>query len=231
MRLDESVIPTSADARATGGWAVILPVKGLIAAKSRMAAGAQEPGDLALAFFRDALAAALATPRVARVIVATSDERVRAVAESAGAVVIDDAGHVGINAAARWAAARGADAPDAPASHVAVMVSDLPCLTPGALDSALGLAEGHPTSFVTDLDGVGTTLWCATAGHAVDPHFGPGSRAAHLAAGAVDLVAAHPSAAARLEPARCDVDTEAALEHARGMGPGAATLAVLATPR
>jgi 2-phospho-L-lactate/phosphoenolpyruvate guanylyltransferase len=231
MGLDESVTPPSVDVRATGGWAVILPVKGLSAAKSRMAAGPREPGELALAFFRDALTAALATPRVAQVIVATSDDRVRAAAESAGAVVIDDAGHAGINAAARWAAAHWAAAPDAPTSHVAVMVSDLPCLTPDALDAALGLAEGHPASFVTDLDGVGTTLWCATEGHAVDPHFGPGSRAAHLAAGAVDLVAAHPSAGTRLEPLRCDVDTEAALQHARGLRPGAATLAALATPR
>jgi 2-phospho-L-lactate guanylyltransferase len=232
MGLDEPVTPSSAEPHSTaGGWTVILPVKGLTTAKSRLAAGSLAPGELALAFLRDAMSAALATPRVATVVVATSDDRVRATAESAGAVVIDDAGHPGINAAAQWAAAQWAAMSARPASRIAVMVSDLPCLTPEALDEALGLAEQHPTSFVPDLDGTGTTLWCATAGNAVDPHFGPQSRSAHLAAGAVDLVSAHPSAGARLEPARCDVDTEAALAHARGLRPGPATQAVLSTPR
>lgn len=230
MGLDEPVTASSVDPRAAGGWAVILPVKGLTAAKSRLAAGTRAPGDLAMAFFQDAMTAALSTPRVARVIVATSDDDVRAAAESAGALVIDDAGHPGINAAARWAAERWVESSGAHVTGIAVMVSDLPCLTWEALDAALGLAEGHPTSFVPDLDGTGTTLWCATAGHGVEPHFGLQSRAAHLAAGAVDLVTAHPYASARLAPARCDVDTEAALELARGLRPGPATLALLASP-
>lgn len=228
MGLDEPVTPPTEDPHhAAGGWAVILPVKGLTAAKSRLAAGAQPAGELALAFFLDAMSAALATPRVERVIVATGDDRVRASAEAAGALVIDDAGHPGINAAARWAAECWAGTSNSTAGNMAVMVSDLPCLTPEALDAALELAEAHPTSFVADLDGTGTTLWCSTSGHAVDPHFGVQSRSAHVAAGAVDLVTAHPSACARLEPARCDVDTEAALARAQGLRPGPASLAVL----
>jgi 2-phospho-L-lactate/phosphoenolpyruvate guanylyltransferase len=222
MRLDESVTTAAGDA--TRDWWVVFPVKSLAAAKSRLSTGSANPGELALAFFRDALAAAVATSRVRGVVVATSDARVRATAESAGAVVIDDDGHPGINAAARWGAQHCG------AGHaIAVIVSDLPCLTPLSLDAALRAAEVHATSFLADLDGTGTTMWCATAPHPVDPHFGIDSRRAHRDSGAVDLVADHPEAADALEPARCDVDTELALQRARDLGVGPATVAALAT--
>lgn len=221
MRLDGPVTPGTG--KTMHAWSVVFPVKALSAAKSRLAAGAPAPGELALAFFRDALAAAMATPRVDRVVVATSDERVRAHAESVGAVVIDDDGHPGINAAARWGAAHCGGS-----RGVAVIVSDLPCLTPMSLDTALAAAERHATSFVADLDGTGTTMWFATATHHVDPHFGRDSRMAHRAAGAVDLVAEHPALLTDLEPARCDVDTDPALQRARDLGVGAATRSALA---
>ena len=76
MGLDEAVAPPETDATST--WSVVFPVKVLAAAKSRLAAGTPAPGELALAFFLDALAAAVATPRVGQVVVATSDARVRA---------------------------------------------------------------------------------------------------------------------------------------------------------
>ncbi len=82
MRLDEAVIPAALET--TAAWSVVFPVKVLAAAKSRLASGTPAPGELALAFFLDAIAAAVATPRVARVVVATGDERVRTHAESVG---------------------------------------------------------------------------------------------------------------------------------------------------
>lgn len=221
MRLDDEVTPASGDT--TKYWSVVFPVKVLSAAKSRLASGTPAPGELALAFFRDAIAAAVATPRVGRVVVATSDDRVRVSAEAVGAVVIDDDGHPGINSAARWGAAHCGDA-----RGIAVLVSDLPCLTPLSLVTALAAAERHATSFLADLDGTGTTMWCATAPHAVDPHFGTDSRRAHLAAGAVDLVAENPGLLGELARARCDVDTDDALHRARSLGVGPATLAYLA---
>lgn len=221
MRLDEPVTPALGET--THAWSVVFPVKVLSAAKSRLVAGTPAPGELALAFFVDALAAAVATPRVDRVVVATSDERVRAHAESLGAVVMDDDGHPGINAAARWGAAHCPDS-----RGVAVIVSDLPCLTPRSLETALTAAEQHPTSFLADLDGTGTTMWCATAPQAVDPHFGQASRQAHLDAGAVDLVTVHADLLPALEPARCDVDTDQALQRARDLGVGRATRSALA---
>lgn len=220
MRFDEPVTPAADDA--TRAWSVVFPVKALSEAKSRLLSGSTTPGELALAFFRDALAAALATASVGQVVVATSDARVRAIAEHAGAVVIDDRGHPGINAAARWGARhcsvdRG----------VAVIVSDLPCLTPRSLETALAAAEQHATSFLADLDGTGTTMWCGTAPQAVDPHFGSDSRLAHLASGAVDLIVEHPFVVDELTQARCDVDTDEALRRARDLGVGPATLAAL----
>lgn len=220
MRLDDTVIPSDGDA--TQAWSVVFPVKVLSAAKTRLATGAASPGELALAFFRDALTAALATPRVEQVVVATSDEVVRATAEAAGALVVDDHGHPGINAAARWGARHSSGGPG-----IAVIVSDLPCLTPGSLETALAAAEPYGTSFLADLDGTGTTMWFATAPNPVDPRFGARSRAAHLAAGDADLVALNPGLLDRLLPARCDVDTDHALERARALGVGSATLAAL----
>ncbi len=224
MRLDETVIPAVGDA--TQAWCVVFPVKVLSEAKSRLTVGTPAPGELALAFFRDALAAAVATPRVGSIVVATSDDRVRMSSVAAGAVVIHDGEHPGINAAARWGAVH------CPASRgIAVIVSDLPCLTPLSLETALAAAEQHPTSFLADIDGTGTTMWCATAPNAVDPRFGHDSRRAHVSAGAVDLVAEHPALLDGLLPARCDVDTDAALQRARSLGMGTATRAALAAGR
>ena len=147
---------------------------------------------------------------------------VRATAEAAGALVVDDHDHPGINAAARWGARHSSDG-----RGVAVIVSDLPCLTPGSLETALAAAEPYGTSFLADLDGTGTTMWFATAPNPVDPRFGADSRAAHLAAGDADLVALNPGLLDRLLPARCDVDTDHALDRARALGVGSATLAAL----
>jgi 2-phospho-L-lactate/phosphoenolpyruvate guanylyltransferase len=203
-------------------WTVVLPVKALASAKSRLADGSTDAGELAFAFFRDALTAVLGASSVGEVLVATTDRRVSAAAVAAGATVVDDTGHVGINAAARWASQQRSGA-----GGTAVMVSDLPCITSSAVDAALALAGGHATSFLADLDGDGTTMWCAAPGHEVDSSFGVESRRAHAHAGAVDLVDHHPDAASALLPARCDVDTEAALARAEQLGLGPATRAVL----
>lgn len=201
-------------------WTVVMPVKSLAAAKSRLAH--PSPHALSLAFLLDALDAVLATPGVAEVIVVTADPEVMAVASDAGCRIVDDHGHPGINAAAAWGAAhRGAD------RGVAVTVSDLPCLTPAACETALRLAAQHATSFLPDADGQGTTMWFGTPGHDVRTCFGVGSRAAHTGAGAVDLVVQHPGDADALLPARRDVDTLADLTDARRVGVGAHCRALL----
>ena len=198
-----------------------MPVKHFHAAKSRLRT-AEVPSDrLARAFLEDLLAVLTASDAIEEILVATHDEDVAAVAEAAGATPVDDRGHPGINAAAAHAASVRP-----PGTGVVVFVSDLPCLTRAAVAQALDLATGHRTSFVADADGTGTSVWLSPDGAGLPTHFGVDSRRAHRAAGAVDLVQAHPDAALSLLPARLDVDTAVALERAleQGVGPRSAAL-------
>jgi 2-phospho-L-lactate guanylyltransferase len=215
MRFDDAM--TSASTRT---WAVVIPVKQLAAAKSRIdARDVPSVEALALAFLQDTATAALACRSVAQVLVATSDERVSAWATAHGCTVVNDNGYPGINAAARHAAGYADDG-----LGVAVMVSDLPCLTPAGLTAVLVAAAPFAASFLADAPGAGTTIWAASPGVAVDPSFGPDSRRAHVMAGAVDLVAGH-AGSADWRTARRDIDTVADLEDARLIGLGPATLA------
>lgn len=202
-------------------WTVVLPVKSLDRAKTRLDPEGQR-GSLALAFFHDCLAAVVACPRVGSIIVVTADDVIGSIAERAGAVVVDDAGHPGINAAADWAVGqRGVSAP------MAVMVSDLPCLTPEAMAAVLDAAAQAPVSFLSDADGSGTTIWLRSTGTGVDSRFGPQSAAAHLSSGAVDLAAL--DANATMAPARRDVDTDEDLDRAIRLGVGPHTRAATAS--
>jgi 2-phospho-L-lactate guanylyltransferase len=201
-----------------GGWQVVVPVKALDRAKSRLStrtAGVRR--SLALAFALDTIAAALACDEVERVLVVGDDE-VREAVTPLGADWVADLGD-GLNAAvAAGAAAAGAGRP------VAALVGDLPALRPDELGLALHLAEQVELGIVADSAGIGTTLLARRDGGDLDPRFGPRSRAAHRAAGAIELVAP-PGALAGL---RRDVDTEVELWDARRLGVGAATAAELA---
>lgn len=201
---------------APSSWSVIIPVKDLSRAKSRMAEGRPEPSALARAFLADVLDAVLSCPLVDRTIVATSDPEVMQIATHHGATSIDDSSHPGINAGATWAAREARTT-----GGIVVMVSDLPRLTSTALSRALELAAGHPVSFVPDLQGTGTTMWLAHEPAAMPPRFGLNSREAHLTAGAVDLVERYGDET--LLPARADADTPEQLDGALGGPLGAHT--------
>jgi 2-phospho-L-lactate guanylyltransferase len=203
MGLDVPVLP----------WTVVLPVKSLGEAKSRLALAGS---GVARAFLVDVLSAAAGCAQVSDILVATSDPAVAALARAAGARVCDDTGHPGINAAATMAAGR------AP-GRVAVLVSDLPCLTPADLSEVLIAASVHDRSFVRDADGTGTTMLLSLDPRSLRPAFGPGSAQAHERGGAVDLTATHA-----WPRARRDVDTVEALAQARALGVGAATRSALA---
>lgn len=209
-------------ASAQPAWTVIMPVKTLSTAKSRMDPdGGGAGGILALAFFRDTATAVLGCRLVGEVVVATADPVIARHAGELGCTVVDDSGHPGINAAASWAGSHRTGT-----GPVAVIVSDLPCLTAEALEAVLEAAAGLPASFLPDADGSGTTMWLATDGSAIAPRFGPGSAAAHAAAGARDLTAfvGDPDP---VRPARRDVDTEADLLDARRIGVGPSTTTAL----
>jgi len=203
------------------GWSAVIPVKALDAAKSRMSA-AVPAGELAFAFFADTLAAVTACPTVSEVLVATEDARVGAWARATGCQVVPDGAHPGINAAVAWAAEHRRAT-----GGVAVVVSDLPCLTPAALASVLREAAGHGTSFLADADGTGTAMWFSSDGREIATCFGVDSRAAHVRAGAVDLARSRPDLTDSWTSARRDVDTATALLSAVDEGLGAHSRALL----
>lgn len=198
-------------------WSLVVPVKMLAVAKSRLGV-AVAPG-LALAFALDTVAAAVRTPAVTRVIVVTDDEQVRAAVTALGAVSLPDVRRGGLNAAVRSGAsyAVGIAGPH----PIAALPSDLPALTADQLQAALVAAFAHNRAFVPDADGLGTTLLAERDGH-LEPRYGTGSAAAHRRSGAVPLDGEWPGL-------RRDIDTINDLLAARGHGLGPATTAVLAT--
>jgi 2-phospho-L-lactate guanylyltransferase len=201
-----------------GGWRVVVPVKALDHAKSRLSTRtAGRRRSLALAFALDTVRAARACPEVAAVLV-VADAEVRGPVVGLGADWLPDPG-LGLNAAVEaGAAAMQAGAP------VAALVGDLPALRPEELGLALRLAREVDRGLVADAAGVGSTLLAARSGDPLEPRFGARSRAAHRATGAVELEGA-PGALAGL---RRDVDTEVELWDALRLGVGPATAAALA---
>ena len=85
-------------------WSVIVPVKRPEVAKTRLAdlAGSRRPA-IARAFAADTVAAALACPEVAEVVVVTDDVQTAEAVTAMGATVVDDAPDAGLNAALRQA--------------------------------------------------------------------------------------------------------------------------------
>ncbi|WP_433356700.1 2-phospho-L-lactate guanylyltransferase [Micromonospora saelicesensis] len=204
-------------------WAVVVPVKRLAVAKSRLRGAL--PGvpheELALALAADTLRAVLACPAVAEALVVTDDDRVAAAARTAGARVLPDEPDAGLNAAFRHGAAR------APAGWVAGITADVPALRPAELAGALLAAQnGRPgvRRFLPDAPGGGTVLLTAGPGVPLDPRFGVGSAVAHAASGAVPLDGDWPSL-------RRDVDTAADLAAAARLGLGPRTAALVAAGR
>ena len=206
-------------------WSLVVPAKRLAVAKTRLrpvTASLPDPGgthaDLVLALLADTVAAALACPAVAALLVVTDDPAARRLAHDLGAATVADEPDRGLNAALVHGAA-------GVAGPVAALSSDLPALRPGDLGTALAAAEdaarrGRPRAFVADEHGSGTTLLTAL-GVPLEPQFGPASAAAHAAAGALPLTGG-------LRTLRRDVDTADDLAAAGLLGTGPRTTAVLA---
>lgn len=213
--------PRDADAP---GWHVVVPVKPLDRAKSRLAGlGDDVRRDLALAFLLDVLDAVRGAPDVLGIAVVTSDDRVAGrVREDLGArvQVLPDAEPMELNHALHRGAAglvstHGAGAgagagpgagsgagatPAAGDAGVLALCADLPALTTVAVTDLLAAAPRPGPGFVADHTGGGTTAYLAAPAR-FDPRFGAGSRTAHAEQGAADLTAfARPGL-------RADVDT------------------------
>jgi 2-phospho-L-lactate guanylyltransferase len=202
-------------------WTVVIPVKALPAAKSRLAgASADEAAHarLVAALRADTVSAVRGTPQVARVVFVVDDATALAPTDAGTAIVIEQI-RPGLNAAV----AQGAEhaALEWPADGVAVLVGDLPALRPDELAATLAAAEPYERGYVPDNTGDGTTMLTARPGVRVESQFGPGSAGRH-ATTAVALPAA--------PGLRQDVDTAADLRAAVGLGVGPATrTAVTAT--
>jgi 2-phospho-L-lactate/phosphoenolpyruvate guanylyltransferase len=201
-------------------WVVVVPVKRLDRAKTRLSARpAAQRRALALAFAVDTVRAAVGCECVVGVVVVTDDVEVRAAVEELGASWVPDEPDSGLNAALT----HGADVVRRRASGawVAVLAADLPALRSEELARALAAASLVDRGFVADASGTGTTLLTARPGVALDARFGPRSRAAHAATGATAL---EPGPVPGL---RRDVDTEVDLWDAGRLGLGIATAPLL----
>ncbi|GAA3197150.1 2-phospho-L-lactate guanylyltransferase [Actinocorallia longicatena] len=200
---------------ATNPWSLIVPVKLLALAKSRIAdAAGPHRQALALAVAADTVAAALSCPLVGAVVVVTDDALAAAELAAAGARIVPDEPDRGLNPALVHGAGRARlDGP----VPVGALSADLPALRPAELTRALTAAADHENAFVPDLAGTGTTLYTASAGVVFAPAFGNGSRDRHVALGVkeIDL----PD----IPSVRRDVDTADDLREALALGLGPRT--------
>lgn len=203
-------------------WSLVVPVKVLAQAKSRLTALTdQRRSQLALAMAADTVAAAIRADAVAAVLVVTDDPEVGDAVGDLGAIVLADKPAAGLNEALRHGASYASD--KWPGRGVAGIAADLPALRPEELTRALAAAAGLRVAFVPDADGTGTTLYAAVAASQFRPRFGPLSRGRHLADGAAEIAAGQ-----QLAGLRRDVDTVDDLRLAAALGLGPRTLAVLA---
>jgi 2-phospho-L-lactate/phosphoenolpyruvate guanylyltransferase len=181
---------------------VLVPVKSLDLGKSRLLGITDtERRMLAAAFALDTISAARSTPGVSGVAVVTDDAEMAERARLAGCSALPDAGD--LNGSLRAAAA--GVAVQRPRVLVVALCADLPALTGEELRLALDEVDGVVPWFVRDHRGTGTTMYAAPPDR-FDPRFGAVSRAAHLLAGAHEVMAAVPGL-------RRDVDTIDDLEH------------------
>ncbi|MFC5996686.1 2-phospho-L-lactate guanylyltransferase [Pseudonocardia hispaniensis] len=210
---------------------LVVPIKPLRAAKSRLR-GAADNGvgeaaaheRLALAIALDTVAAARAADRVRTVLVVTSDATVTAELAAEGVAVAPDGPAAGLNPALR----HGADVLRAhdPCAAVGALQADLPALRPAELDEAIAMAAAvfaagrARRAFCADARGEGTTLLLSAPATALNPRFGPGSAGRHRRSGAYPLPGEWPGL-------RRDVDTGDDLLCAAGLGVGRRTRGVL----
>ncbi|MFC9844624.1 2-phospho-L-lactate guanylyltransferase [Streptomyces sp. NPDC060223] len=203
-------------------WILVIPLKPLARAKSRLADTAGDglrPG-LALAFAQDTVAAALACAAVRDVAVVTDDALAGRELAALGARIVTGEPPGGLNTAL----AHGSSAVRSrtPESAVAALNADLPALRPRELARVLEAAAEFPRAFLPDAAAIGTTLLAAAPGRELLPTFGTDSRARHQASGAEEL---------RLDgvdSVRQDVDTGDDLRAALALGVGPRTAALAA---
>ncbi|MER5711566.1 2-phospho-L-lactate guanylyltransferase [Streptomyces sp. NPDC002122] len=204
---------------AEDGWYLVVPLKPLALAKSRLAAatGALLRPRLALAFAEDTVGAVLNCARVRDVVVVTDDPTAGAALAALGARIVPDAPAAGLNAA--LAHGVGAIRERQPRARVAALNADLPALRTAELARVLDTARKFPRAFLADAAEIGTTFLSAGPGVELEPAFGGPSRLRHLSSGAVEI------RLTGVDSVRRDVDTGEDLAEARALGLGPRTAA------
>ncbi|CAM5523487.1 2-phospho-L-lactate guanylyltransferase [Streptomyces spiroverticillatus] len=208
------------NASRTPRWSLVVPLKPLARAKSRLLPAAGEvlrPG-LALAFAQDTVAAALACEAVRDVVVVTDDPVASAALAELGARTVPDSPAAGLNAAlahgVRTVRSRR------PGAFVAALNADLPALRPSELLRVLNRATEFPRAFLTDAAGIGTTFLSTAPEVEFRPSFGGPSRIRHMISGAEELLLE------LVDSVRQDVDTGDDLRTAFALGVGPHTAAL-----
>lgn len=201
-------------------YGVLVPVKPAAVAKSRLLpVGDELRTALVVAFAVDTIGAVLSSDAVSFVLAITDDHLLARGLSELGVRVIPDGTVDDLNGSLVLAAAELHRT--RPELRVAAVCADLPALRPDQLQRALLAAADDRLSFVADAEGAGTTACFAPTVEQFRPMFGPGSRRAHLDAGAaeIDLV--------DIPSLRLDVDTPADLAKARDLGVGPRTAMVI----
>lgn len=183
----------------------IVPVKRFADAKRRLAGGIDDERRQALvgAMLEDTLEAIAGARSIERTVVVSGDPRAQEIASAVGVEVLPDPADEGhVTAALAGIARAEADGADC----VLLLPGDCPLLDPHALDRLL---TGVPSSYVAivpDRHGTGTNALVLSPPSAIDPAFGEGSCARHVAAAREANI---PFAVERLPSLALDLDTPA----------------------
>ncbi len=200
---------------------VLVPVKRLEGAKTRLAAGytADERRELVLAMLADVLAALAATPRLGAVSVVTGDATVEAEARRLGAGVLPD-GQLPWNDGLLFAAR----SLGAPPPALAIVAGDLPLLAPADVTALVDALPARGVAIGRAHDG-GTNALALRRADGLVPSFGvPGSAAVHAARAAQAGLAATVVDTPGL---RLDLDTPADAERIVAAGGGSRAVRLL----
>ncbi|KBZ64519.1 2-phospho-L-lactate guanylyltransferase [Mycobacterium [tuberculosis] TKK-01-0051] len=213
---------TGIRANDAGDVALIIAVKRLAAAKTRLAPvfSARTRESVVLAMLMDTLTAAGRVRSLGSITVITPDDAAAAAATELGADVLADPTPDGHPDPLNNAIAAAERAVGSSFANVIALQGDLPALQTQELNEAIAAARQHRRSFVADRLATGTAALFAF-GSPLDPQFGPDSSARHRSSGAIELTGAWPGL-------RCDVDTPTDLAAARRLGVGAATARAIA---
>jgi 2-phospho-L-lactate guanylyltransferase len=210
-------------ANGAGDVALIIAVKRLAAAKTRLAPvfSARTRETVVLAMLMDTLTAAGRARSLGSITVITPDDAAAAAAIELGAGVLVDPTPEGHPDPLNNAITTAERAVGSSFANVVALQGDLPALQTQELNEAIAAARQHRRSFVADRLATGTAALFAF-GSPLEPQFGSDSSARHRSSGAIELTGAWPGL-------RCDVDTPSDLAAARRLGVGAATARAITT--